>query len=58
LLLLLLLLLLCRLSYSLESVDLSNNAGVTGQLPPELGLLARFSAFNGLNTSMSCAGAS
>uniref|UniRef100_A0A383WDG8 Guanylate cyclase domain-containing protein n=1 Tax=Tetradesmus obliquus TaxID=3088 RepID=A0A383WDG8_TETOB len=44
------------LSYSLEGVDLSNNTGLTGQLPPEIGLLARFNSFKGRNTSMSCAG--
>jgi hypothetical protein len=29
----------CRLAYSLQSIDYSNNPGITGRIPPEMGLL-------------------
>lgn len=46
----------CRLSYSLSELDLSNNSGITGMLPPQLGLLPRLQAVKVTTTHMSCAG--
>jgi hypothetical protein len=37
-------------------MDVSNNPGVTGVLPPQLGLLSRLRSVRTGNTSMSCAG--
>lgn len=48
--------LLCRLSYSLAELDLSNNTGVTGLLPAQLGLLPQLKVVKMLQTNLSCAG--
>jgi hypothetical protein len=48
--------LLCRLSYNLAELDLSNNTGVTGLLPAQLGLLPQLQVVKMLQTNLSCAG--
>jgi hypothetical protein len=49
-------LLLHRLAYGLVEVDFSNNPGITGVLPPQMGLLSRLKTVRTSNTSLSCAG--
>lgn len=49
-------LLLCRLAYGLQELDFSNNPGLTGMLPPQMGLLARLKQIRASDTNMSCAG--
>lgn len=46
----------CRLAYSLTELDLSNNTGITGFLPPQMGLVPRLQELKITNTNMSCAG--
>lgn len=49
-------LLLCRLAYGLQELDFSNNPGLTGMMPPQMGLLARLKQIRASDTNMSCAG--
>lgn len=44
------------LSYSLTELDLSNNLGITGELPPQLALLPRLQVVKMMQTGASCAG--
>lgn len=46
----------CRLAYSLQSVDLSNNFGLTGFIPPQLALSQSLQRVRISNTSLSCSG--
>jgi hypothetical protein len=45
-----------RLSYSLQSIDYSNNPGITGRIPPQMGLLESLQVARLQNTSLSCSG--
>jgi hypothetical protein len=45
-----------RTSYSLSELDLSNNPGITGVLPPQLGLLKSLKLVKYTATNLSCAG--
>lgn len=45
-----------RLSYSLAELDLSNNTGITGELPAQLGLLPQLRVVKVMQTNLSCAG--
>jgi hypothetical protein len=40
----------------LESIDYSNNPGITGRIPPEMGLLEGLQTARLQNTSLSCSG--
>jgi hypothetical protein len=44
------------LAYGLAEMDISNNPGLTGVMPPQMGLLARLKQVRATNTSISCAG--
>jgi hypothetical protein len=45
-----------RLAYSLQSIDYSNNPGITGRIPPQMGLLEGLQVARLQNTSLSCSG--
>lgn len=47
---------LSSLAYGLADMDISNNPGVTGFLPPQMGVLTRVKQVRATNTNMSCAG--
>lgn len=47
---------LCRLAYGLQELDFSNNPGLTGMLPPQMGLLSRLKQVRTSGTNLSCAG--
>lgn len=46
----------CRLTYNLQSLDYSNNPGITGPIPPQMGLLEGLQVVRLQNTSLSCSG--
>lgn len=46
----------CRLAYGLSELDISNNPGLTGMLPPQMGLLSRLKMVRTTGTNLSCAG--
>jgi hypothetical protein len=45
-----------RLAYGLSEMDFSNNPGLTGMLPPQMGLLGRLKQVRASGTKVSCAG--
>lgn len=45
-----------RLAYSLQSIDYSNNPGMTGRIPAAMGLLEGLQTARLQNTSLSCSG--
>ena len=46
----------CSLTYGLTELDLSNNTGVTGELPAEMALLPQLQVVKMMQTNASCAG--